>query len=203
VWVHEVGVRHLADPTRLIASTREVYGDRFAAVWGEILPVPPDRIRTIDAEMEVPGARAIPSPGHCRHHAVFMAADGTLYAGDAAGVAWTGAPSYVDPPTPPPDPDPDAWRTTIARLRALAAERVAITHFGVFGDVARHLDALERTLEAWVERSAGTEAAFVAAAHADRRAACGDWVGGFWEQAATASWSYAGLRRWRERTGQA
>ena len=40
VVVHEKGARHLADPSRLMASARMVYGDALDVLFGELAPVP-------------------------------------------------------------------------------------------------------------------------------------------------------------------
>ncbi len=40
VVVHERGARHLADPARLMASARMVYGDELDALFGELAPTP-------------------------------------------------------------------------------------------------------------------------------------------------------------------
>jgi glyoxylase-like metal-dependent hydrolase (beta-lactamase superfamily II) len=203
VWVHEIGVRHLVDPTRLIESTRSVYGDDFEAIWGRILPIAADRVHSIATEqrLDLPGAPlAVPTPGHCRHQIAYLTEDGTLYAGDAAGGAWHGTPGYVEPAAPPPDPDADAWRLTIARLRALEPARLAISHFGVVTDVPLHLDALAAGLERWVSRLDGTVEAFVAATDDDRATLAAASPTTFWRYASSADWSYAGLSRWRART---
>ncbi len=203
VWVHEVGVRHLVDPSRLIAGTRAVYGDGFEQLWGEILPVPADRVHAITADGPVgtPTApRAVLSPGHCRHHVAYLTDDGTLYAGDAAGGANVAAPTYVEPALPPPDPDPIAWRHTIDRLTALVPEQIAITHYGVFADGVIHLARLRASLDRWVDRADLDEDAFVAAATADRSRHAPSTSLTFWEHAASAAWGHGGLRRWRERT---
>ena len=40
VYVHERGAPHLADPSRLLASAAQLYGDRMERLWGEVAPVP-------------------------------------------------------------------------------------------------------------------------------------------------------------------
>jgi len=40
VVLHSTGVRHMADPSRLIQSTRLSFGDDFEKMWGPILAVP-------------------------------------------------------------------------------------------------------------------------------------------------------------------
>src|ERR1700743_2976333 len=48
VVVHEKGARHLADPSRLMASARTVYGDALDVLFGELAPVPGGRLRSLD-----------------------------------------------------------------------------------------------------------------------------------------------------------
>src|SRR5215468_7913484 len=38
VVVHELGARHLADPSRLMASARMVYGEALESLFGELKP---------------------------------------------------------------------------------------------------------------------------------------------------------------------
>jgi len=52
----------------------------------------------------------------------------------------------VLPPTPPPDIDLEAWRESVARIRAWKPETVFITHFGPYGGVGEHLDHFETSL---------------------------------------------------------
>src|SRR5919199_4091975 len=35
VYVHERGARHLADPSKLLASAERLYGDEMERLWGE------------------------------------------------------------------------------------------------------------------------------------------------------------------------
>src|SRR5487761_441603 len=47
IVVHERGAPHLADPTRLMASARQVYGNALDRLFGTLAPVPGDRIRAL------------------------------------------------------------------------------------------------------------------------------------------------------------
>ena len=47
VYVHHVGARHLVDPSRLLASAKRIYGDAMDRLWGETLPAPAERIRSL------------------------------------------------------------------------------------------------------------------------------------------------------------
>ncbi len=161
-----------------------------------------------EANVHVVGSRVVglecfPTPGHASHHVCYLAADGTLYAGDAAGVRIAPATSVL-PPTPPPDLDVEGWHATIAELRRRTPERLALIHFGVAGDVGRHLDELDHRLDGWLERVAGgaSEDEFVAAAVADLRAADADAVD-VYTQAMPLEQSYAGLRRYVDKRAEA
>ena len=99
VHVSEVGAPHLIDPSRLEASARRLYGDTFDALWGELAPVPSRNVRVVGGDAV--GLAVFPTPGHASHHVGYLHGDGTLYAGDAAGVRI--APGrFVFAPTPPP-----------------------------------------------------------------------------------------------------
>jgi glyoxylase-like metal-dependent hydrolase (beta-lactamase superfamily II) len=189
VWVSEVGYPHLIDPSRLERSARRLYGDLFDPLWGELAPVPESNARI--AQDDVLGWEVFPTVGHASHH-VSYEREGTLLAGDAAGVRMPGA-SYVLPVSPPPDIDVEAWHATIAEIRRRAPKRLALIHFGVHEDVEAHLDRLELELDRWKERvGAGMEQEeFVAAAQADagEDAALYDRVAPFWQ-------SWAGMKRY-------
>jgi glyoxylase-like metal-dependent hydrolase (beta-lactamase superfamily II) len=197
VHVSEIGAPHLVDPSRLEASARRLYGDAFDGLWGELVPVPEANVAIVGDD--VLGLRCFPSPGHASHHVCFLAGDGTLYAGDAAGVRI--APSrLVLPPTPPPDVDVAAWDATIRELQRRTPERLALVHFGVFDDVERHLEALRARLHDWerIVETGVTEDEFVDQAHAG----LGELDGSDLEavERAMPMWqSYAGLKRWVER----
>jgi len=47
VWVHERGAKHMADPSRLVASAKRIYGDEFDRLWGEVNPVPEERMKIL------------------------------------------------------------------------------------------------------------------------------------------------------------
>ena len=141
------------------------------------------------------GLATFPSPGHASHHVCYLDGEGTLYAGDAAGVRIRPS-EFVLPPTPPPEVDLEAWVRTIDELERRGPERLALIHFGVFEDAERHLEELRRRLRDWAERvrAGATEEQFAAEAAADLaddRAA--------YEQAMPFWQSYAGLRRYWEK----
>ncbi|MER3437889.1 MAG: MBL fold metallo-hydrolase [Chloroflexota bacterium] len=151
VHVHPIGAPHLVDPSRLIASATRIYGDQMGPLWGEVAPIPPEQVHpfTDDATLTVAGRRLHVrfTPGHASHHvAIFDEATGGIFTGDVGGIRMPGT-TYVCPPTPPPDLDPDAWRASVACLRAWPARRLYLTHFGAYDDVREHLDRLLAELD--------------------------------------------------------
>jgi glyoxylase-like metal-dependent hydrolase (beta-lactamase superfamily II) len=166
VHLSEVGAPHVVDPTKLEASARRLYGDAFDALWGELTPVPAENVHVVGDR--VVGLDCFPTPGHAWHHVSFLDSDGTLYAGDAAGVR-IGSGSFVLPPCPPPELDLEAWERTLEEIERRTPERLALAHFGVFDDVQEHLADLRETLRRWAERveDGMDEETFVAAARYD------------------------------------
>ena len=142
VWVSEIGAPHLVDPSRLERSARRLYGEEFDPLWGELAPVPQANVRL--AVGDVLGWEAFPTPGHASHHVSYFR-EGTLLAGDAAGVRMPGS-DYVLPVTPPPDIDVEGWHATANAMRERTPDRLALIHFGVHDDVAAHLDRFDACL---------------------------------------------------------
>ncbi len=199
VHVSEIGAPHIVDPTRLEASARRLYGDTFDPLWGELAPVPAENVRIVGDRAA--GLEVFPSPGHAAHHVSYLHEDGTLYAGDSAGVRV--APGrFVFAPTPPPEVDLVAWEQTLDETERRAPRRLALTHFGVFDDVERHLAAMRETMRTWAQRVAHgmDEPTFVAAARADVAASDPDEADAY-DRAAPYWHCFLGLERyWRKRS---
>ena len=198
VHVSAIGAPHVVDPSRLEASARRLYGDAFDELWGPLTPVPEANLHVVGED--VLGLACFPSPGHARHHVSYLAGDGTLCSGDAAGVRI--APGrFVLPPLPPPDVDLDAWDASIDEMERRAASRLACVHFGVFEDVAGHLERLRAAIRrwaGWMEDGLG-EDAFAAAVREDIAASDPESVDHY--LTVVPAWhAYGGLERyWRKR----
>jgi glyoxylase-like metal-dependent hydrolase (beta-lactamase superfamily II) len=199
VHVSELGAPHLIDPSRLEASARRLYGDTFDTLWGELAPVPEENIRIVGTS--VLGLECFPSPGHASHHVCYLAGDGTLYAGDAAGVRLQ-PDRTVLPPTPPPEFDLEAWNRTIDEIEKRRPSSLALVHFGVADDPGPHLAELRQRLADWSRRVAEgvTEEEFNESVRNDVTEAGGDVE--TYERAMPFWQSYAGLKRyWEKRSG--
>ena len=193
VHVSERGAPHVVDPARLEASARRLYGDEFDRLWGELAPVPSANVHV--AGERVLGLDCFPSPGHAGHHVCYVDPDGTLYAGDAAGVRIQPS-TIVTPPTPPPEIDVDAWNTTIDEIERRGPERLALVHFGLADDPPRHIADLRRRLAWWADLAAA--GATQEEWEAQVRTELGEGADAY-EQAMPLWQSYLGLRRWADK----
>jgi glyoxylase-like metal-dependent hydrolase (beta-lactamase superfamily II) len=196
VHVSAIGAPHLVDPSRLERSARRLYGDTFDPLWGELAPVPEENVHVVGDR--VLGLDCFPTPGHATHHVCYLDRDGTLYAGDAAGVRiFPGR--FVMPPTPPPEFDLDAWQETLEQLEQRKPERLALIHWGVFDDVQRHLADLRIELYEWADTIRGGVELdeFVEYVQTELRDAGEDT--GQYDLAMPLWQSYQGLSRWADR----
>ncbi len=195
VHVSEIGAPHLVAPERLERSARRLYGDRFDTLWGELAPVPHANVHVVGDH--VLGLACFPTPGHASHHVCSLDRDGTLYAGDAAGVRIQPGRAVL-PPTPPPEFDLESWQRTIEDLERRDPERLALIHFGVADDPQRHLAELRLELYDWADfvRGGASEDEFVAYVRAEL-ADSGEHLED-WDTAMPLWQSYQGLKRWAD-----
>lgn len=214
VYVHERGAPHLVDPSRLLASATRLYGDRMEMLWGEVASVPAanvvalaggERIDVVGRPFDVAY-----TPGHAVHHVSYLdPATGTAYVGDTAGIRVNSLP-FALPPAPPPDIDLEAWKESLARIRAWAPERLFVTHFGPLDDVSEHMEEFETRLFAWADAvkasldEPGTDEErarrFVEAARAEMRRHLPEEAARGYEESGGIEATWYGLARyWRGR----
>ncbi|MEU4411527.1 MBL fold metallo-hydrolase [Streptosporangium sp. NPDC023963] len=164
IVVHEKGARHLADPSRLMASARMVWGDKLDTLFGELSPTEASRIRALgDTDtIDLGNGRTLNShysPGHAKHHVGLIdSGTGDLYVGDAAGV-YLPETGDLRPATPPPDFDLRTALDSIALFKALGPQRLLFSHYGPVADVEEILGRSAEELRVWVDltRQAHTE----------------------------------------------
>jgi glyoxylase-like metal-dependent hydrolase (beta-lactamase superfamily II) len=152
VFVHEKGAPHMIDPSKLVNSANQLWGvEGVRKLWGTVLPVPESNLTILRGGEQIrAAARAFDvqyTPGHASHHvSYFDGREGLAWAGDTAGLRFTPSIVFTLPPTPPPDIDLEAWRESLAKLRAWAPQTVFITHFGPYTNTAAHFDHLEKSI---------------------------------------------------------
>lgn len=156
VVVHELGARHLVDPTRLIDSASRVYGPLLDDLYGRMRAIPENRlVAAADGHrLEIGNGRwlrLVDSPGHAKHHhAVLDEQTGTLMVGDAVGVRLPDV-GVLRPAAPPPDFDLERAVASLHRFLELRPERVVLTHYGPVEDGLATLAEAEEVLHAWVD----------------------------------------------------
>jgi glyoxylase-like metal-dependent hydrolase (beta-lactamase superfamily II) len=144
---HPKGLPHLVHPERLWKGALQTLG-ATAQGYGEIRAVPPDRIMDA-AALDEPFIQPIATPGHAPHHISYRVGD-ILFAGEAGGVCLPADNShlYLRPATPPRF-FLDITLNSIDRLRAVAAHRIAYSHFGFFKDAPALLQSHRDQLLLW------------------------------------------------------
>jgi glyoxylase-like metal-dependent hydrolase (beta-lactamase superfamily II) len=164
IVVHELGARHLADPARLMASARMVYGDELDELFGALAPTPADRITAVGQAgwVDLGGGRRLDShyaPGHARHHiGLIDSASGDLYVGDAAGI-YIPHTGDMRPATPPPDFDLAIALRSLRTFAELRPARLLFSHYGPVDAVGEALDRAADEINVWVaetRRARGT-----------------------------------------------
>lgn len=132
---HVQGARHMADPSKLMASAYRVFGPALDRLFGPLKPVPQDRLRAVDDgdRVEIGGGRALEviyAPGHARHHmALLDTQSGVIFVGDSMGVYLPEA-GVLRPATPPPDFDLELARESLRKYRARDPQGLYLSHFG-------------------------------------------------------------------------
>jgi glyoxylase-like metal-dependent hydrolase (beta-lactamase superfamily II) len=146
VYVHERGAPHLIDPSKLLKSAAQLYGDDMDRLWGRVVPIPEENLTILQGGETVEGLKVEYTPGHASHHVAYFDPDsGEAYTGDVAGVR-TPPSDWVMPPTPPPDIDVEKWMKSIDVVAGWKPSTLCLTHAGKFTDVERHLDSLRENL---------------------------------------------------------
>jgi glyoxylase-like metal-dependent hydrolase (beta-lactamase superfamily II) len=138
--IHPRGARHLIDPGKLVASAIGVYGeDSFRDLYGEIVPAPADRVRTLaDGECFEVGGRtleAVHLRGHAEHHfCLWDEATRGWFSGDMFGISYAHlrlpAGAFVLPATTPTQFDPPAYRESVRTLARRDPAWLYLTHYG-------------------------------------------------------------------------
>lgn len=158
--VHPLGARHLIDPTKLIAGSKAVYGEEaFQRLYGEIIPIPEDRVILAEDESTVSlqGRELLflDTPGHARHHCcIYDARSRSFTTGDTFGIAYTELTTEQGPfifiTTTPVQFEPLALHQSIDRLMQYQPEKMYLTHYGEVGSVAKLADCLHESLDQMV-----------------------------------------------------
>lgn len=152
-YAHELGVPHMIDPTKLVASARRAWGSASDLLWGPIAPVPQARIVALRGgerfSLEHGELQVLATPGHAKHHLAFFDTGlRGIFTGDGAGVRLENSP-HLRPAVPPPDLDLDQLFTSLDVMRRTDPKLVLFSHFGPSPDGASELVRYRTIVEQW------------------------------------------------------
>src|SRR5690625_2116874 len=160
VYVHPRGKRHLADPSRLIESAKQVYGDTFNELFDPILPVPEEQlVEVADGETLKLGSRTLTfydTPGHAKHHmSIHDSLSNGIFTGDTIGVHYSKASTddfvFVLPSTSPNQFDPNVMLESLKRIKKLNVNVIYFGHYGKTTFVDQVYDQIEHWLPKFVQ----------------------------------------------------
>ncbi|TGK62510.1 MBL fold metallo-hydrolase [Leptospira wolffii] len=145
ILAHPKAAPHIIDPARLIRSSIQVYGEKeYYELYGEILPVPESRVRTIQDGEEIHWGKRIlkflHTKGHANHHfCIYDSLTNGIFTGDTFGLGYgifrKGKDSLLYPSTTPTDFDPDEALSSVDKILATGADKAYLTHFGAWEDM--------------------------------------------------------------------
>lgn len=163
VLAHPKAARHVIQPERLVESSRAVYGaEMFEKLYGEINPVPAERVRTMEDGEELRfGERTLQflyTRGHADHHfCIYDSKTRGIFTGDSFGIGYLDLQEngpFLYPSTTPTQFHAEEARKSVRLIRETGAQRAYLTHFDAFEDMAageeqmlRGLDAMEALFE--------------------------------------------------------
>lgn len=150
IFVHEIGLPHLANPEKLWNSAAQIYGDDMDRLWGKMEPISQELlISANDGDIIDFGDvqfKVIYTPGHAVHHNAYQLND-VIFTGDVAGCKIENGP--VVPPCPPPDINLTLWKQSIQKLKDANPSALYLTHFARQENPIQLLEELEIELDNW------------------------------------------------------
>lgn len=157
VIVHPKGLRHLSNPSRLIAGARAVYGEKFDALFNPILPIPEDRLIAMNDQDTLTIGEGCTltfydTPGHANHHfSIYHPKVNGVFTGDTSGIRYPalleeGIELYL-PSTSPNQFDPAKMLQSIQIYKNLNLNFLFFGHFGM----SNHPDEVYSQVSFWLE----------------------------------------------------
>ena len=159
--IHPRGAGHMANPEKLIAGTKAVYGEaQYNAMYGELVAIDEQRIKQpADGERILVGKRQfelIYTEGHARHHYCMMDVDnGIGFSGDSFGASYretdTEQGEFIMPITSPVHFDPEAAHQAIERIMSYQPQALYLTHFSRVNQIEKLALDMHRRIDAYVD----------------------------------------------------
>ncbi|UOG41273.1 MBL fold metallo-hydrolase [Leptospira noguchii] len=156
ILAHPKAAKHLIHPERLIQSSIQVYGEEnFKKLYGEILPVPQERVKCPEDEEEIRWGNRIfkfyYTKGHANHHfCIYDSLSNGIFTGDSFGLGYkdfaVGKEPILYPSTTPTDFDSEEAIHTIDKILSTGADKAYLTHFGVWKNLESGARQMKRGL---------------------------------------------------------
>ena len=160
VLVNEHGLKHLIDPSKVVATATSLFGEKAMSVYGTPRPLPRERLEAVEDQHELDlGAgkelRIFYTPGHAWHHiSALLENERLLITGDAVGVRYSGF-DFPIPATPPPGFDEEQYVKTLKEFMNMDPATLLLPHFGL---VRQHIQAFLEinidTIRRWASMAA-------------------------------------------------
>jgi len=161
--LHPRGAPHMIDPEKLIKGATAVYGEEeYFRQYGDILPIPADRVLVVDDEQELSLAgrtmQCIFTEGHARHHYCLAdPASKAVFTGDSFGLSYreldTAKGEFIYPTTTPIHFDPPEAHVAIDRIMGLEPAQLFLTHYSRVSDLPRLAVDLHKRIDDFVALS--------------------------------------------------
>jgi glyoxylase-like metal-dependent hydrolase (beta-lactamase superfamily II) len=158
--LHPRGAPHMIDPTKLIAGSMAVYGeDIYRELYGELVPIPADRIVTTQDGQRLSLAgrelQFVHTPGHAlHHHAIVDLAHRSIFTGDTFGLSYreldTENGAFIVPTTTPTQFDPEQLVASMDRLLGYEPQALYLTHYSRVTEVPRLAELLKLQIRQFV-----------------------------------------------------
>ena len=162
VVVHPKGARHLANPERLIAGAKAVYGEKFSALFDPILPIAEEKI-LVKSEGDTlkigPTCtlQFLDTPGHANHHfSIYDPISNGMFTGDTVGVRYEQLMPDVHfflPSTSPNQFNPEAMQSAIDRLKQMNLSCIYYGHFGMTSIPNEALDQAAKWIPVFLDEA--------------------------------------------------
>lgn len=162
LYVHPKGAPHLEDPTKLIASARQVYGGDFDRLFHPILPIDVNRIYSVKngEELKIGKDHTLTflyTPGHANHHiSIFDDNSKFMYTGDTLGIYYPQLEneigSYVLPSTSPNQFSYDLTIQSLNLIKSYKPNAICFGHYGLSYQTKFIYETLPSYLDLFIQK---------------------------------------------------
>jgi glyoxylase-like metal-dependent hydrolase (beta-lactamase superfamily II) len=162
VLVNEHGLKHLIDPSKVIATASSLFGEEAMAAYGTPRPLSKEHVEAVkeNCKLNLGAGKELTifyTPGHAWHHiSALLENERLLITGDAVGVRYSGF-NFPVPATPPPGFDEEHYVKALDRFIDMDPAALLLPHFGL---VRQHIRAFLETnieiLRRWASMAAET-----------------------------------------------